>query len=81
MVVLQSAIAGAAVLLLAGLFTPVAGSLLATAEVCLAFSHVKDPSVHVILGALGGGLAMTGPGAWSLDAHFFGRKRIQIPPR
>ena len=32
-----------------------------------------------LLGALGAALAMLGPGAWSVDARLFGRKRIQIP--
>jgi hypothetical protein len=30
---------------------------------------------------LGVTLAMLGPGAWSVDARLFGRKRIQIPQR
>jgi len=30
---------------------------------------------------LGAALAMLGPGAWSVDARLFGRKRIQIPLR
>jgi putative oxidoreductase len=71
--------AGAAALLLAGLWTPVAGVLLALAEIVLAFSHSHDPWIHILLGALGAALAMLGPGAWSVDAHRFGRKRIRIP--
>jgi uncharacterized membrane protein YphA (DoxX/SURF4 family) len=78
---LQLLAAGAAVLLLVGLWTPVAGVLMAVAELCLAFSHPIDPWRHILLGALGAALAMLGPGAWSLDARLFGRKRIQIPQR
>jgi putative oxidoreductase len=70
-----------AVPLLLGLWTPVAGVLMAVAEICLVVSHASDPWMHVRLGALGGALAMLGPGAWSVDAHLFGRKRIQIPDR
>ena len=73
--------AGAAVLLLVGLWTPVAGVLMAVAELCLTFSHPIDPWRHILLGALGAALAMLGPGAWSVDARLFGRKRIQIPLR
>jgi putative oxidoreductase len=73
--------AGAAVLLLLGLWTPVAGVLMAVAELCLAFSHPTDPWMHILLGSLGAALAMLGPGAWSVDARLFGRKRIQIPLR
>lgn len=78
---LQLLAAGAAVFLLVGLWTPVAGVLMAVAEVCLTFSHPIDPWRHILLGALGAALAMLGPGAWSVDAHLFGRKRIHIPQR
>jgi uncharacterized membrane protein YphA (DoxX/SURF4 family) len=73
--------AGAAALLLAGLWTPVAGGLMAAAELCFAFAHPPDPWMHLMIGALGVALAMLGPGAWSVDARLFGRKRIQIPQR
>jgi putative oxidoreductase len=73
--------AGAAALLLAGLWTPIAGVLLALTEMFLAFSHSPDPGAHALLGTLGAALAMLGPGAWSVDARLFGRKRIQIPQR
>jgi putative oxidoreductase len=78
LVILQLGAAAAAALLLIGLWTPVAGVLMAVAELCLAFSHATDPSVHFLLAALGVALAMLGPGAWSVDARLFGRKRIQI---
>ena len=68
-------------LLLLGLWTPVAGVLMAVAELSLAFSHATDPWVHILLGTLGAALAMLGPGAWSVDARLFGRKRIRIPQR
>jgi putative oxidoreductase len=80
LVVLQLA-TGAAVLLLVGFWTPVAGVLMAVAELCLAFSHSNDTWTHILLGVLGAALAMLGPGAWSVDARRFGRKRIQIPQR
>ena len=71
----------AAALLLVGFGTPVAGVLMAVAEFSLAFSHSHDPWIHILLGVLGAALAMLGPGAWSVDARLFGRKRIQIPQR
>ena len=80
-IVLQAITAGAAVLLLVGLWTPVAGVLLAVAELFLALSHPIDPWMHILHGRLGVALAMLGPGAWSVDARLFGRKRIQIPRR
>jgi len=81
LVTLQLVAAAAAALVLVGFWTPVAGGLMAVAELCLAFSHASDPSIHILLGALGAALAMLGPGAWSVDARLFGRKRIQIPQR
>jgi putative oxidoreductase len=76
---LEVAAACFAVPLLLGLWTPVSGVLMAVAELCLVLSHASDPWMHVRLGALGAALAMLGPGAWSADAHLFGRKRIEIP--
>jgi putative oxidoreductase len=80
-VILQLVAVCAAALLLVGLWTPVAGVLLAVAELGLAFSRPADPWMHILLAALGASLAMLGPGAWSVDARLFGRKRIQIPQR
>jgi putative oxidoreductase len=79
--ILQLISAGAAALLLAGFWTPIAGVLLAVTEMVLAFSHSYDPWIHILLGAFGAALAMLGPGAWSVDARLFGRKRIRIPQR
>jgi putative oxidoreductase len=79
--IVQLAAAGAAALLMVGLWTPVAGVLMAIAELCLAFSHSTDPWTHILLATLGAALAMLGPGAWSVDARLFGRKRIHIPQR
>jgi uncharacterized membrane protein YphA (DoxX/SURF4 family) len=75
------AAAGAGVLLLAGLWTPLAGVLMAAVELGLAVFHPGDRWMHVLVGALGIVLAMLGPGAWSVDARLFGRKRIHIPQR
>ena len=69
------------VLLLIGLWTPIAGSLLATIEVWSAFSHAHDPWSYILLGTLGAALALLGPGAWSVDARLFGWKRIDLPDR
>jgi hypothetical protein len=73
--------AGAALLLLVGLWTPVAGALVAVAQFGLAWSHPAEPWTFVHLGTLGAALALLGPGGWSVDARLFGRKHIQIPQR
>jgi putative oxidoreductase len=64
------------VLLWIGLWTPFA-ALVATAIQIATISVARriDPSLAVAA-ALGLSLAMLGPGAWSLDARLFGRKRI-----
>ena len=73
--------AGAALLLLIGLWTPVAGGLLAIVQFGLAWSHPSDPWSFVHFGVLGAALAMLGPGGCSVDARLFGRKKIEIPQR
>jgi uncharacterized membrane protein YphA (DoxX/SURF4 family) len=74
---------GLGILLLAGLWTPVAGALVAIGELWIAFSryfsHSGDPWIPFMLAVLGAALAMVGPGAWSIDARIFGRKHIDIP--
>ena len=72
----------AAMLLLAGLWTPIAGALVAMIELWTAsFSHPPDPWTFILLGTLGVALALLGPGAWSVDARLFGWKRIDIGDR
>ena len=65
--------------MVAGLWTPVAGVLAAIAEAWIAFLVPNSAAFPVVLGVLGVTLAMIGPGAWSLDAWLFGRKRIEPP--
>lgn len=67
---------GVGLLLLAGLWTPVAGAVVAVRELWLILAG-GDPWMCVVLGALGATLAMIGPGAWSIDARLFGRKQIR----
>ena len=69
------------ILLLTGLWTPIAGALVAIIELWAAFSLPGDPWTHILLGALGAALALLGPGAWSVDARLFGWKRIAIRDR
>jgi uncharacterized membrane protein YphA (DoxX/SURF4 family) len=64
-------------LLLLGLWTPLASFALALAEVSpvlfgrLDFMHLAAALVPLSLAALG-------PGAWSIDARLYGRKRIRV---
>ncbi len=63
-------------LLLAGLWTPLVGSLIAVVELWIGFTDPVNPWVPIMLATLGASLAMVGPGAWSIDARLFGRKHI-----
>ncbi len=68
--------AGTGLLLMAGLYTPLAGVVAAIVEAWIAFSHPGNLWPPVELMSLGLSLAMIGPGAWSIDARIFGRKQI-----
>ena len=80
-VIFQFLAAICSALLTIGLWTPVAGLFLAVSEVSLLLFPTINGSMHILLAALGAALAMIGPGAWSVDARLFGRKRIRIPQR
>jgi uncharacterized membrane protein YphA (DoxX/SURF4 family) len=68
----------AGILLLAGLWTPIAGSLVAILGLGNNISQSGDLSANIFLATIGAALAMLGPGAWSVDAKLFGWKRIDI---
>ena len=75
----QTIAAGAGILLLVGLWTPVGGALVTIVELWIVLFRVGDPLVPLMLAILGATLAMIGPGAWSIDARLFGRKHIEPP--
>ena len=62
--------------ILAGLWTPVVGALVAVVEFWLVLAGGVDIWMSLMLAVFGGTLAMIGPGAWSIDARLFGRKHI-----
>ena len=72
---------GAGILLIAGLWTPVAGTSVALIEIWKMIMLPGDKWVWLLLGTAGAALAMLGPGLWSIDARLFGWKRIEAPPR
>jgi putative oxidoreductase len=67
--------ATAGVFLLAGLWTPVIGVLAALDQLWIAFS-LPSPHLPIFLAVLCASVAMLGPGAWSIDARLFGRRRF-----
>jgi putative oxidoreductase len=74
--------AAGGIFLLAGFWTPVMGALIALDELWIAFSiNSSEPDrrlIHIFLAVLAAGVAMLGPGAWSIDARLFGRKRFKM---
>ena len=75
---LVAGVAGA--LLMIGLWTPIAGAVVAVVESLICFSRPfanhSHPLGHLLLIVLGLGLCMLGPGTWSIDARLFGRKLL-----
>jgi|HubBroStandDraft_6_1064221.scaffolds.fasta_scaffold115050_2 putative oxidoreductase len=76
--ILRAVAIGAGSLLLLGLWTPVAGVLVTCAEMCFLLLGTADPRSSILLGAVGAALVALGPGALSIDARLFGRKRLDI---
>jgi putative oxidoreductase len=72
---------GGGLLLLVGLWTPLAGLLVVVLEGWLLLARPHDPWPHILLATLGAALALLGPGAWSADAHLYGWKRVHIRDR
>lgn len=72
---------GSGILLIPGLWTPIAGMLIALITIGQALTRPGDLLVPLLLGTIGAALAMLGPGLWSVDAHLFGWKRVEAPPR
>jgi len=79
--VLHIIAAGAGTLLLLGLWTPVCATGIAAIEVWIACSYTCVDGFPILLAAFSVTLAMTGPGARSIDARLFGRKHFEIPHR
>jgi putative oxidoreductase len=65
-------------LLVAGLWTPIAGPLVLVLSTCVILVQHQDPRPGILLAAIGAALGLVGPGALSLDARFFGWKRIDL---
>jgi len=71
----------AALLLIAGLWTPVAGAVVAVVSISEILMMGAPPVGHLLAATIAGALTMLGPGRLSIDARLFGWKRIEVPPR
>jgi len=67
--------------LLIGLWTPIVGALVALTELWIVLLLPQDLRLHVLQAVFGIGLAMIGPGVWSVDARLYGWRRLEIPTR
>jgi putative oxidoreductase len=65
-------------LLVAGLWTPIAGPLVIVLSAWGMLVQHQDPHPGILLAAIGAALALVGPGALSVDARLFGWKRIDL---
>jgi uncharacterized membrane protein YphA (DoxX/SURF4 family) len=68
----------AGILLVVGLWMPIAGSIVAVLGVWKSMTQPEDPWANIFLATIGIALALLGPGEWSADARLFGWKRIDI---
>ena len=73
--------AGAGVFLCLGLWTPIAGAITAILELYLVLCRPENIWPMLLAAGIAAGLALLGPGSWSVDAHVYGRKRISLQDR
>ena len=71
----------AALLLIAGLWTPVAGAVVAVIAISAILTTGEPPVGRLLAATIAGALTMLGPGRLSIDARLFGWKRIDVAPR
>jgi putative oxidoreductase len=80
-VIVLCVLATGGLLLLVGLWTPLAGTLVAAVELSSFSCRLGDPWTYILLGTIAAALALVGPGHWSVDARIYGWKRIEPSTR
>jgi uncharacterized membrane protein YphA (DoxX/SURF4 family) len=74
-------LAALGLLLVVGLWTPLAGAITAVIEAWQILAVNEHPVLGLLTGTMAVALAMLGPGRWSIDARLFGWRRIDVPGR
>jgi uncharacterized membrane protein YphA (DoxX/SURF4 family) len=72
-------LSASALLLIVGLWTPIAGAVAAATEILQIVRLREHPWVGLLAATMAAALAMLGPGRWSVDARLFGWRRIDTP--
>jgi hypothetical protein len=80
-IVASAALALAALLLIAGLWTPVAAAVVAVVAISEILRTGELLNGRLLAATIGFALTMLGPGRLSIDARLFGWKRIDAPVR
>ena len=80
-IVASAALALVALLLIGGLWTPVAGAVIAVVAISEILSTGELLNGRLLAATIGCALTMLGPGRLSIDARLFGWKRIEALPR
>jgi uncharacterized membrane protein YphA (DoxX/SURF4 family) len=74
---LQVSTIGLSLLLIVGLWTPIAATLAVFDALLIGFSHPASAR-YWLVAVVCFSITLLGPGAWSIDAKLFGWKRIKI---
>ena len=77
-IALQLIAAIAAIFLLIGLWTPIVGTLVTLTELWIALRGTEHLRSAILLATIAIAISILGPGAQSIDAFLFGRKRLDV---
>ena len=69
-----------AVLIMIGLWTPIASVAVCLLQLGILLIAERTIEPQLLQMSVAVGLALLGPGAWSIDARLFGRRRVEIRP-
>jgi hypothetical protein len=72
----EAALAVMGLLIVPGLWTPVAGAMVVPVAMWQVLTAADDPWVALVVATIGAAVAMLGPGRWSVDAHLYGWRRV-----